>query len=124
MSEDLKKIVVGMFKSLDDLDSEGVVKYFSDDVEQVDELAKKWLRGKAICVAAIEGMMTTVSDIKSEVSDLNLISSSDMAIVTCTLNQSYTFEGKSISIVAPTTIAFRLENGAWKAVLLHTVPFA
>jgi ketosteroid isomerase-like protein len=124
MSEDLKKIVVGMFKSLDDLDSEGVVKYFSDDVEQVDELAKKWLRGKAICVAAIEGMMTTVSDIKSEVSDLNLISSSEMAIVTCTLNQSYTFEGKSISIVAPTTIAFRLENGAWKAVLLHTVPFA
>ena len=124
MSEDLKKIVVGMFKSLDDLDSEGVVKYFSDDVEQVDELAKKWLRGKAICVAAIEGMMTTVSDIKSEVSDLNLISSSDMAIVTCTLNQSYTFEGKSISIVAPTTIAFRLENGAWKAVLLHTVPLA
>ena len=124
MSEDLKKIVVGMFKSLDDLDSEGVVKYFSDDVEQVDELAQKWLRGKAICVAAIEGMMTTVSDIKSEVSDLNLISSSEMAIVTCTLNQSYTFEGKSISIVAPTTIAFRLENGAWKAVLLHTVPFA
>jgi ketosteroid isomerase-like protein len=124
MSEDLKKIVVGMFKSLDDLDSEGVVKYFSDDVEQVDELAKKWLRGKAICVAAIEGMMTSVSDIKSEVSDLNVISSSDMAIVTCTLNQSYTFEGKSISIVAPTTIAFRLENGVWKAVLLHTVPFA
>jgi ketosteroid isomerase-like protein len=124
MSEDFKKIVVGMFKSLDDLDSEGVVKYFSDDVEQVDELAKKWLRGKAICVAAIEGMMTSVSDIKSEVSDLNVISSSDMAIVTCTLNQSYTFEGKSISIVAPTTIAFRLENGVWKAVLLHTVPFA
>ena len=124
MSEDPKKIVVGMFKSLDDLDSEGVVKYFSDDVEQVDELAQKWLRGKAICVAAIEGMMTSVSDIKSEVSDLNLISSSDMAIVTCTLNQSYTFEGKSTSIVAPTTIAFRLENGAWKAVLLHTVPFA
>ena len=124
MSEDPKKIVVGMFKSLDDLDSEGVVKYFSDDVEQVDELAKKWLRGKAICVAAIEGMMTSVSDIKSEVSDLNLISSSEMAIVTCTLNQSYTFEGKSISIVAPTTIAFRLENGAWKAVLLHTVPLA
>jgi ketosteroid isomerase-like protein len=124
MSEDLKKIVVGMFKSLDDLDSEGVVKYFSDDVEQVDELAKKWLRGKAICVAAIEGMMTSVSDIKSEVSDINVISSSDMAIVTCTLNQSYTFEGKSISIVAPTTIAFRLENGVWKAVLLHTVPFA
>ena len=75
-------------------------------------------------MAAIEGMMTSVSDITSEVSDLNVISSSDMAIVTCTLNQSYTFEGKSISIVAPTTIAFRLENGAWKAVLLHTVPFA
>lgn len=124
MSEDFKKIVIEMFKSLDNLDSEGVVKYFSDDVEQVDELAQKWLRGKAICVAAIKGMMTSVTDIKSQVSDISVITSSDMALVTCTLNQSYTFEGKSTSIVAPTTIAFRLENGAWRAVLLHTVPFA
>jgi ketosteroid isomerase-like protein len=124
MSEDFKKIVIEMFKSLDSLDTEAVVKNFSDDVEQVDELTQKWSRGKAICVAAISGMMTSVTDIKSQVSDLNVISSSDMAVVTCTLNQSYTFDGKSSSIVAPTTIAFRLESGAWKVVLLHSVPFA
>jgi ketosteroid isomerase-like protein len=124
VSEDFKKIVIEMFKSLDNLDAEAVVKNFSDDVEQVDELTQKWSRGKAVCVPAISGMMKLVSDIKSQVSDINLISSNDMALVTCTLNQSYTFEGKSTSIVAPTTIAFRLENGAWKVVLLHTVPFA
>jgi ketosteroid isomerase-like protein len=124
MSEDFKGIVIDLFKSLDRLDAPSIIEKFSDDVEQVDELTQKWSRGKAVCAAAISGIMKEVSDLKSEISDLNVISSSDMAIVTCTMKQSYTYEGKSISIVAPTTVAFRRESSGWKVVLLQSVPFA
>ena len=124
MSEDFKGIVINLFKSLDNLDAPSIIEHFSDDVEQVDELTQKWSRGKAVCAAAISGIMEQVSDLSSEISDFNVISSSDMAIVTCMMNQSYTYEGKSISIVAPTTIAFRRESGGWKVVLLQSVPFA
>jgi ketosteroid isomerase-like protein len=124
MSEDFKGIVIDLFKSLDRLDAPSIIEKFSDDVEQVDELTQKWSRGKAVCAAAISGIMKEVSDLKSDISDLNVISSSDMAIVTCTMKQSYTYEGKSISIVAPTTVAFRRESSGWKVVLLQSVPFA
>jgi ketosteroid isomerase-like protein len=124
MSEDFKGIVMDLFKSLDRLDAPSIIEKFSDDVEQVDELTQKWSRGKAVCAAAISGIMKEVSDLKSDISDLNVISSSDMAIVTCTMKQSYTYEGKSISIVAPTTVAFRRESSGWKVVLLQSVPFA
>jgi ketosteroid isomerase-like protein len=124
MSEDFKGIVIDLFKSLDRLDAPSIIEKFSDDVEQVDELTQKWSRGKAVCAAAISGIVEMVSNLKSDISDLNVISSSDMAIVTCTMKQSYTYEGNSISIVAPTTVAFRRESSGWKIVLIQSVPFA
>jgi hypothetical protein len=48
----------------------------------------------------------------------------DSAIVTCLLKQSYMYDGNLVEIIAPTTRAQRLENGQWKYVLVHTVPFA
>ncbi len=90
----------------------------------VDEITQKWSRGKANSVAAFNGMVGVVSEIKSEPSDFNVITSSDMAIVTCTLHQGYVYDGRAASIVAPTTVAFRRESGAWNIVLIHTVPFA
>jgi len=124
VSEDFKGIVINLFKSLDQLDAPSIIEKFSDDVEQVDELTQKWSRGKAVCAAAISGIVELVSDLKSDISDLNVISSTDMAIVTCTMKQSYTYEGNSISIVAPTTVAFRRESSGWKIVLIQSVPFS
>ena len=124
MSEDFKGIVIDLFKSLDRLDAPSIIEKFSDDIEQVDELTQKWSRGKAVCAAAISGIVEMVSDLKSDISDLNVISSSDMAIVTCTMKQTYKYEGNSVSFVAPTTVAFRRESSGWKVVLIQSVPYA
>jgi ketosteroid isomerase-like protein len=124
MSNDLKNVVIDCFAAFDKLDVESVIDRLSDDIEQVDELTEKWYRGKAKVAEAYKGFAGMVSDIKSELSDFNVITSSDMSIVTCTLRQSYTHEGNPVSIVAPTTVAFRQEGGAWKIVLIHSIPFA
>ncbi len=124
MSNDLKNVVIDLFAAFDKLDIESVIDRLSDDIEQVDELTQKWSRGKAKVTEAYNGFAGVVSEIKSELSDFNVITSSDMSIVTCTLHQSYTHEGNLVSIVAPTTVAFRQDGGAWKIVLIHSIPFA
>jgi ketosteroid isomerase-like protein len=124
MSNDLKNVVIDLFAAFDKLDIESVIDRLSDDIEQVDELTQKWSRSKAKVAEAYNGFAGMVSDIKSELSDFNVIASSDMSIVTCTLHQSYTYEGNPVSIVAPTTVVFRQDGGAWKIVLIHSIPFA
>ena len=124
MSNDLKNVVIDLFAAFDKLDVASVIDRLSDDIEQVDELTQKWSRGKEKVAEAYNGFAGMVSDIKSELSDFNVITSSDMSIVTCTLHQSYTQEGNPVSIVAPTTVAFRQDGGAWKVVLIHSIPFA
>ena len=124
MSNDLKNVVIDLFAAFDKLDIESVIDRLSDDVEQVDELTQKWSRGKAKVAEAYNALAGMVSEIKSELSDFNVITSSDMSIVTCTLHQSYMHEGNLVSIVAPTTVAFRQDSGEWKVVLVHSLPFA
>ena len=124
MSNDLKNVVIDLFAAFDKLDIESVIDRLSDDIEQVDELTQKWSRGKAKVAEAYNALAGMVSEIKSELSDFNVITSSDMAIVTCTLHQSYMQEGNLVSIVAPTTVAFRQDGGEWKVVLVHSLPFA
>ena len=124
MSNDLKNVVIDLFAAFDKLDVASVIDRLSDDIEQVDELTQKWSRGKEKVAEAYNGFAGMVSDIKSELSDFNVITSSDMSIVTCTLHQSYTHEGNPVSIVAPTTVVFRQDGGAWKVVLIHSIPFA
>jgi ketosteroid isomerase-like protein len=124
MSNDLKNVVIDLFAAFDKLDIKSVVNRLSDDIEQVDELTQKWSRGKAKVAEAYNALAGMVSEIKSELSDFNVITSSDMSIVTCTLHQSYMYEGNLVSIVAPTTVAFRQDGGEWKIVLVHSLPFA
>jgi ketosteroid isomerase-like protein len=124
MSNDLKNVVIDLFAAFDKLDIKSVINRLSDDIEQVDELTQKWSRGKAKVAEAYNALAGMVSEIKSELSDFNVITSSDMSIVTCTLHQSYMYEGNLVSIVAPTTVAFRQDGGEWKIVLVHSLPFA
>jgi len=124
MSNDLKNVVIDLFADLDKLDLGSIIDRLSDDIEQVDELTQKWSRGKTKVAEVYKSFPVMVSEIKSELSDFNVITSSDMSIVTCTLHQSYTHEGNPVSIVAPTTVAFRQDGGAWKIVLIHSIPFA
>jgi ketosteroid isomerase-like protein len=124
MSHELELQVRKMFQALDALDLPALYSELSDDVESVDELTQKWNRGRAAVEAAFNMAASAISDIKSELSDFNVLVAGEMAMVTCLLKQSYVYEGQHVELVAPTTCVSRLEHGSWKFVLLHSVPFA
>ena len=53
MNQELKDIVRSAFKAVDNADLKAIFDMMADDIEQVDELTKKWSRCKADVVAAM-----------------------------------------------------------------------
>ncbi len=124
MSLDPKSVILAAFKAVDNADAEALLDMMADDITQIDEISKKWSRGKAEVAAVVRPMFDLVKSIKSSISDVHVQTANDMAIVTFMLDQSYVFEGQQVAIVAPTSCVLRQEKGVWKFVLIHTMPFA
>lgn len=124
MSLDPKSVILAAFKAVDNGDAEALLDMMTDDITQIDEISKKWSRGKAEVAAVVRPMFDLVKSIKSSLSDVHVQTNSDMAIVTFMLDQSYVYEGQHVAIVAPTSCVLRLEKGVWKFVLIHTMPFS
>ena len=124
MSVDPKSVILSAFKAVDNANAEALLDMMADDITQIDEISKKWSRGKAEVAAVVRPMFDLVKSIKSSISDVHVQTSNDIAIVTFMLDQSYVFEGQHVAIVAPTSCVLRQEKGVWKFVLIHTMPFA
>lgn len=124
MSLDPKSVILAAFKAVDNADAEALLDMMADDITQIDEISKKWSRGKAEVAAVVRPMFDLVKSIKSSISDVHVQTCNDIAIVTFMLDQSYVFEGQQVAIVAPTSCVLRQEKGVWKFVLIHTMPFA
>ena len=108
--------------SLDRKDGEAVIRAGAQDIQTVDEISRRWLRGIDELSAYIGQMMTMVDDIHTTISDVRESVSGDSGLLTCWLDQDYTLKGKPQHVSAPTTIGFRREGGEWKMVLFHSVP--
>ena len=124
MSVELENIVTQMFQSLDDLDAPNVVKWFAHDIQMVEEISGKWTRGKNHAEKAFTDSLQVVSDIHSKISEFYTVMTDETALLTCLLTQTYIYQGNPVSLVAPTPVAFRRENGEWKIILLHSLPLA
>jgi ketosteroid isomerase-like protein len=111
-----------LFDALDRKDVEALSQSLAREVQQVDEIARRWMRGADALEAYFRAMMPMVNDIHSTISDVHETVQGDIGFVTCWLEQDYTFEGKPTHVSAPTTLAFRRDGDAWKILLIHTVP--
>ena len=102
-----QQIVIDMFKSLDRLEAEPFFEFFSNDVTIVDEIGKKWLRGKAVAIETWAPILGAMQSCSSTLSDIHVDIAGDIAVVTCMLDQTYVFDGQSTTITAPTTCLVR-----------------
>ena len=118
----LESETLRLFDALDRKDVEALSQSLARDVQQVDEIARRWMRGADALEAYFREMMPMVNEIHSMVSDVHETVQGDLGFVTCWLEQDYTLEGKPTHVSAPTTLAFRRDGDAWKILLLHSVP--
>lgn len=118
----LQQTVRRLLERLDAMDLEGLGGMVDDEVQGVDEIARKWMRGRPAIEEYFSQLKDTVSDVRSRMGDVQEDAWGDAGLVTFVLDQTYTLDRHQQTISAPTSIVFRRRGSDWKIVLIHTVP--
>lgn len=118
----LTDLVTTLLRHLDAERFDEILALAADDVQGVDEISEGWLRGRAAMARYYDGLRGQVAGIRSTFRDPFESVWGDVGVVTGTLEQTYEQGGETIRIVAPTSVLFRRDGGAWKVALLHSVP--
>jgi uncharacterized protein (TIGR02246 family) len=119
---ELGAVVRDMLAAFDRKDYETVKRAFARDAQGVDEIARRWLRSGEAIDQYFRQLEPVVSDVRSEVSDVHEVALGDTGLLTLWLEQNYPLEGQPQHISAPTTVALRREDGAWRIALFHSIP--
>jgi ketosteroid isomerase-like protein len=122
MAGELTAVVQGLFEALDKGDADTILARIGSDAQGVDEIARRWLRGPGELTTYVRQLIGEVQGVHSEMSDVHESMWGDVGLVTCMLDQDYTYEGEPAHITAPTTAVMRREDGEWKIELFHSVP--
>ena len=118
----LEQEVHRLFELLDSMDIRGISAMLTVDAQGIDEISRRWMRGKAALDAYFAQLEGTVSEPKSQVRDLHATAWHEVGLVTFVLDQTYNMDGEEHRISAPTSIVFSKDNGGWKVAMIHTVP--
>jgi ketosteroid isomerase-like protein len=124
MTGELEAVVIEMFDALRRKDSDALARFAAADSQGVDELSRRWLRGRDEMTRHIARLLEIVDDVESELRDVHETVYGDVGIVTFWLEQDYTLESGPQHVSAPTTVVLRREGEAWKLALFHSVPVA
>ena len=119
---ELEQLTRELLARLDARDFSAISAMMADDVQGVDEISRGWLRGRSAAEEYFRTALANVFDIHSSLSDVSVVETGDVGIVTAVLSQSYTHEGRSVSIAAPTSVVFLRRASDWKIALVHSVP--
>jgi ketosteroid isomerase-like protein len=122
MAGDLEKKVRELFRSIDAKDFGAFVREATDDVQSVDELSRRWGRGRGALDDYFKQFGPQLSEIHSTLSDVRETVWGDVGLVTCWLEQDYTHQGKKQHVSAPTTTVLRRSGSDWKLALFHSIP--
>ncbi len=118
----LDQMAQRFFKLVDTLDVEAVRQLMTDDCEEVDEISRTWRRGRPAVEAYFGEVLTAISDVHTDLSDVSVREWADTGVITFVIDQTYRYEGRNERVVAPTTLLLRREGGDWRLALMHSVP--
>jgi ketosteroid isomerase-like protein len=122
MAGELTNAAQEFFAAVDAKDIDRLTSGFADDAQGVDELSRRWIRGRSEIESYLRQLLDAVSEVRTEFRDPHELVWGEAGVVTGWVEQDYTLDGESQHVSAPTTIVFRREAGEWKGVLFHSIP--
>jgi ketosteroid isomerase-like protein len=122
MPGELESVAMGFVAALDAMDLDRMMESALDDAQGIDEISRRWIRGREELDGYLRGLMGAVSNVRTELRDVEERMWGDTGMVTCWLEQDYELEGSSQHVSAPTTIVMRRQDGEWKLALFHSAP--
>ena len=122
MAGELEAIVRELFAAVDRQDFAAVVQVLDEEAQLVEEVSRRWLRGRAEVAAYFQQLAGAVADIRTQVRDVHEVVWGEVGVVTCWVAQGYTLGGVRQQLAAPTTVVLRRAGGAWRVALFHSIP--
>jgi ketosteroid isomerase-like protein len=122
MPDELRNVATDFFAALDALDGDRMKEMLAGDIQTVDEISGRWLRGRGEVDDYLRDVMTAVTDVGTHVREAEERIWGETGVLTCWIDQDYTMNGTPQHISAPTTLILRRDGGAWKLVLWHSIP--
>jgi len=122
VSGELAAVATEFVSALDSLDVDRMMERVAENAQGVDEISRRWIRGKAEVDAYLRQLAGSVGDVRTELKEVNETVWGETGILTCWLEQSYSMDGQAQQVTAPTTMVFHREGGDWKLSLFHSVP--
>lgn len=114
--------VRALFDALDRGNVTRIQTLVAEDAQCVDELSRRWLRGRENVAGYFSDLDEVVTDIRSELRDVHQVVWADTALVTYWLEQDYRVDGSRRHISAPSSFVLRLVYGEWRIALFHSIP--
>jgi ketosteroid isomerase-like protein len=122
MPGELENVANDFVGAIDSMDVDRMMATATEDAQGVDEISRRWVRGRVEVDGYLRQLMGAVSDVRTRLRDAEERVWGDTGMLTCWLDQDYTMEGNAQHVSAPTTIVFRREGGEWKLALFHSIP--
>lgn len=122
MAGELEAMVRKVFDAVDRKDFDVVRRVSDDDIQGVDEVSRKWLRGRDAAEEHWSEGLRRVDDLRTELGDFSETTFGEAGLVTYWIEQDYTLDGNAVHVSGPATAVFRRRGDEWKAVLFHSVP--
>jgi uncharacterized protein (TIGR02246 family) len=122
MPGELETVANGFVAALDAMDLDRMMASALDDAQGIDEISRRWIRGREELDAYMRSLMGAVSNLRTELRDVEERVWGDTGMVTCWLEQDYELDGQAQHVSAPTTIVMRRQDGEWKLALFHSTP--
>ena len=115
-------IVRELFADVDRQDFAAVARALDAEAQLVEEVARRWLRGRAEVAAHVQQLAGAVADIRTQVRDVHEAAWGEVGVVTCWVERGSTLGGVRQQLSAPITVVLRRAGGAWRAALFHSLP--
>lgn len=123
MSKPPSQILHELFAALDHKDGDSILSLMSADIVMVDEISRRWLRGKDAVAAQIRAVLAATDSVQSRLSDLQMQPLGPEALLaTGWLDQTYILNGHGQTITAPLSACLQAQAGTWMVTSLHAIP--
>jgi ketosteroid isomerase-like protein len=122
MSGELTDVAADFFAALDAMDADRMMQAVAEDAQSIDEISRRWLRGRGEVESYLRELMGAVSGVRTQLRDPEERVWGDTGLLTCWIDQDYTMNATPQHISAPTTLVLSRVGGAWKVVLFHSIP--
>jgi len=89
MPGELNSVATDFFAALDALDADRMKQMLTEDVQSVDEISRRWLRGRGDVDNYLRDLMPAVSDVETQLRDAEERIWGDTGLLTCWIDQDY-----------------------------------